>query len=205
MRIWIAIALSVLAPACSTVSAEIHGPRIGIGFEFDHDSLRVSPRIELGYDYDHYNNAFGYGGSVGVAWAPLVGRLEAFVEGRLLAFPLFAFAPISPLALGSGVAWSRADGWTVGVRGGIGTLMYMPGDACVPPLEGDWEGCPAGVPTLDSVVQRPWLPRIDYRVTALFNVEGRKGPSGKAKTTIVHSLGFGVTGALWALMGTAPP
>lgn len=203
MGTWLVFAALMMAPACSTVSAEIHGPRVGIGFELDHD-LRVSPRFELGYDYDRYNNAFGYGGSVGMAWAPLVGRLEAILEGRLLAFPLFGM-PISPLALGSVAAWSRADGWTVGVRSGIGTLMYMPGDACVPPIDGEFDGCPEGVPTLESVVQRPWLPRIDFRVSVLFSVEGRKGPTGAARTTIIHYLGFAMTDALWNLMGAAPP
>lgn len=185
--------------ACTTY-AEINGPRIGVGIEIDHD-LRVSPRFEVGWDYDRWSAALGWGGGVTLAWAPVVGRVEAVAEARVLAFPILGPAPISPLGFGFIGSWSRSDGWAIGARVGIGTLMYMPPEACV---EGFFDGntvpCPPGSNTLDTVIQRPWLPRLDYRVSILWSVDGHLAADGKSdKLTIVHGLTFGMNAALETL------
>ncbi|MFO0744228.1 MAG: hypothetical protein U1F43_00950 [Myxococcota bacterium] len=191
----LALAATLLASACSTEFAEIAGPRIGLGLEIDHD-LHVSARLELGLDYDKWNNALGYGGSVAVAWAPEAGRVEALVEGRAFVLVLFGVAPLTPFGLGAVVAWSRAEGATLGVRAGLGTLMYMPPSACVRPLEGDTKPCPPELPTLDDVIERPWLPRIDYRASFLWSLEGRRDKAGETRLSIVHLLAFELTKGL---------
>lgn len=188
---------ALVAPACSTTWAEIDGPRVGVGISIDHD-LRVSPRFEVGWDYDQWNNALGGGVSGTMAWSPAVGRVEAVAEARFLAFPLVSIAPLTPTALGTVLAWSRDEGLTLAFRAGLGTLMYMPPEACFPPLEGDWQGCPPGARLPEDVVHRPWLPRLDYRFSIAWSLEERD------RVIKTHLLSFAITGALATLAGSAP-
>jgi len=191
-------ALAALAlSACSTTWAEVHGPVFGVGIELSHD-LHVSPILRVGYSYDHWRDAIGWGGEGALAYAPLAGRIELDAEARVFVSPLLGFH-LSPAALGGVIAWSPELGWAAGPRAGLSVLSFRPPDACYPPLEGEWEGCPAGARLPDDVVYPIWLPRPGYRFTVLFPLDGGREP------VMLHALGFDAVLPTWHLRDVEPP
>jgi hypothetical protein len=180
---------------CSTTGAQIAGPVFGAGLEIDTDG-RLSPRVQVGYMSAFWYDMLGYGGGVGVGWAPLPNRVELFGEVQAFAVPLFGF-PLTPWSLGGLVAYSPVHGWEGGFRWGLEVWMFKPPDACWPPLGGPWDGCPPGVRTSDDVVYPEWLPRIAFRGALLLGLETEDHRG-------VFSLGFDPVLALWHLQGARP-
>jgi hypothetical protein len=128
--------------ACSTTGAQIDGPTFGLGLEIDLEG-NFSPHLQVGYQSSFWYDFLGYGWGTNIGWAPLVDRVDLFLEGQVYAAPLFGY-PLTPFSFGLGGAWSPQYELELGGRVGLETWMFMPPEACWGPIEGDWEGCPAG-------------------------------------------------------------
>jgi hypothetical protein len=181
--------------ACSTTAAQIDGPSAGLGLEIDTEG-NISPRVRLGYHTAFWFDLLGYSAGLGVAYAPLASRVETYLEAGAYAVPLFGL-PLTPISLGFGAAHSPDRGWEVLLQGGLEVFMFMPPEACWPPLEGDWGGCPAGAFTSEDIVYPEWLPRVEFRGAVHFGVD-----SGQDRG--LFYLGFDPIMAMWQLRGTHP-
>jgi hypothetical protein len=189
--------LAAVASGCSTTGAQIDGPVFGLGLELDTD-LEISPRLQVGYHTAYWFDMLGYGAGAGIGYALLDNRAELFAEAQAYVVPILGF-PLTPWSVGGVVAFSPEHGWELGVRGGLEVWMFKPPEACWPPLEGDWAGCPPGVYTSDDVVYPEWLPRIDFRAAFHMGVGENAG-----ERRGVFYLGFDPVLALWNLQGTTP-
>lgn len=187
--------MAVLLAACSTTGAQIDGPVFGIGLEVDTEG-ELSPRVHAGYQTAFWYDMLGYGAGAGLGYAPLDNRVELYVDGQVYAAPLFGF-PLTPWVFGFGLAYSPHRSWELLARAGLEVWMFEPPEACWPPLEGDWEGCPPGVFTNEDVVYPEWLPRIDFRAAFHWGLE-----TGTERG--VFYLGFDPVLALWNLQDTIP-
>jgi hypothetical protein len=190
---------AALLAGCTTTWAEIHGPRVGLGLGLD-DELRTSPRLALGYHYLVYKDAMGLGAGGSVTYSPVTQWTEVAAEADVWMFPLLGF-PLTPFTFRLGGAFHPEDGAALMFGLGLGGVLYRPPDACYPPLEGAWNGCPPGVYRAEDTVYPDMVSRVGYQATLLTLFTGRDDPDD---LLTVHALMFDTTVAWFLLLGDRP-
>lgn len=196
------VAAALASAGCRTTWSEIHGPNAALGFEGDHDG-RFSPRIEAGYHWLYNKDMLGVGAGGVVAYSPVTEWVQVLAELNAWAFPLFGF-PYTPFTFRLGAGFHPDEVPMLAFSVGLGGVLYQPPDSdCHPPLEGPWEGCPAGGYRLEDTVYPDMVSRVQYLFTMLADVTDG-GCALDECLTLTHTVEIDTIFAWWLLLGAMP-